>query len=137
MSTEANKALVRRMFEEIYNQGRYEIADELFAENYVSHNGLGMTVMGPGGIKQVAAMQRAAFPDQHSSIEDLIAEGDKVVVRGVDRLTHQGKFLGYPPTGKTFDITWIDIFRVENGKLAEAWLEIDMENFRKQLKGEE
>jgi predicted ester cyclase len=136
MSTEANKALVHRMFEEVYNQGHYEVADEVFTENYVSHNGLGLTVLGPEGIKRIAAMQRAAFPDLHSSLEDLIAEGDKVVVRGVDRLTHTGEFLGYPPTGKTFFITWIDIFRIENGKLAEAWLEIDMENFRKLLSGE-
>lgn len=136
MSIEANKALVRRTFEEIYNQGRYEVADEVFAENYVSHNGLGLTMLGSEGIKRVAAMQRVAFPDQQSIIEDLIAEGDKVVVRGVDRLTHMGEFLGYPPTGKTFSITWIDIFRIENGKLVEAWLEIDMENFRKLLSGE-
>jgi predicted ester cyclase len=59
-----------------------------------------------------------------------------VVVRGKDTLTHKGDFLGYAPTGKTFSITWIDIFRIENGKLAEAWLEIDMENFRKLLSGE-
>jgi steroid delta-isomerase-like uncharacterized protein len=136
MSIEANKALVRRMFEEVYNQEHYEVADELFAENYVSHNGLGITVLGPEGIKRVAAMQRAAFPDQQSIIEDLIAQSDKVVVRGIDRMTHMGEFLGYPPTGKTFSITWIDIFRIENGKLAEAWLEMDMENFRKLLSGE-
>ena len=136
MSIEANKALVRRMFEEIYNRAHYEVADEVFAENYVSHNGLGVTVLGPEGIKRIAAMQRAAFPDQISSIEELIAEGDLVVVRGKDTLTHKGEFLGYAPTGKTFSITWIDIFRIENGRLAEAWLEIDMENFRKLLSGE-
>jgi len=136
MSIENNKAMIRRMFEEVYNQGNYDVADELFAENYVSHNGLGLTVLGPEGIKRVAAMQRTAFPDLHSTIEDLIAEGDKVVVRGIDHGTHLGEFLGYPPTGKPIAITWIDIFRVENGKLAEAWLEVDMENFRKRLSGE-
>jgi predicted ester cyclase len=136
MSIEANKALVRRLFAEVYNGGRYELADELIAPGYVTHNALDIDASGPEGVKRAAAMQLAAFPDMHTTIEDLRAEGDRVVVRGRDRVTHKGDFMGYAPTGKTWEITWVDIFRVENGKLVESWLEIDMERMRKLLRGE-
>jgi steroid delta-isomerase-like uncharacterized protein len=136
VNADANKALVRRLFDEVYNQGRVEAADELIAQGYISHNRLELEVLGPEGIKHAARTQRAAFPDQVSVIEDLIAEGDKVVVRGRDAGTHSGgPFMGIPASGRRFEITWIDIFRVEDGKLAEAWLEIDTEEFRRQLGG--
>jgi predicted ester cyclase len=135
---EKNKALVRRFLDEVYNKGNLAVADEVIAEKYVSHNQLAIEVLGPEGIKNIAKMQRAAFPDQVSFIEDMIAEGDKVVVRGKDTGTHSGApFMGIPAKGNKFTITWIDVFRVENGKLVEAWLEIDVERFRKQLLGEE
>jgi predicted ester cyclase len=133
---EANKRLVRRLFDEVYNQGLYDVADELIAEAYVSHNKLALEVLGPAGIKQAARIQREAFPDQVSYIQDLIAEGDKVVVRGLDAGTHTGApFMGIPASGRRFEITWIDIFRIENGKLIEAWLEVDTTDFRRQLSG--
>lgn len=130
---QVNKELVRRMFEEVYNKGNYDFADEVFAENYISHNKLNIQVLGPDGIKKTAREQRAAFPDLRSELLDVIAEEDKVVVRGMDTGTHRGVFAGKAPTGKRFQITWIDIFRLENGKLAEAWLEIDAADFMKQL----
>lgn len=131
---EQNKELVRRFFEEVYNQGNYAFADSAVAADYKSHNRLGFEVLGPEGIKKAARAQRAAFPDQRSEILDLIAEGDKVVVRGRDTGTFTGSFMGMEPTGKRIDITWIDIFRIENGKLMEAWLEIDAGEFRRQLR---
>jgi predicted ester cyclase len=134
---EQNKALVLRFLNEVYNKDNLAVADEVIAEKYVSHNQLAIEVLGPEGIKNAARMQRAAFPDQASIIEDMIAEGDKVVVRGKDTGTHSGAaFMGIPAKGNKFTITWIDIFRIENGKLVEAWLEIDVERFRKQLLGE-
>jgi predicted ester cyclase len=135
MSTESNKAIVRRVFEEIYNRGRYEVADELIAPDYVSHHGAGSEIVGAEGVKNSARQQRATFPDLCSIIDDLIAEGDKVVVRGRDRVTHVHEFMGYPPTGRTFEITWMQIVRVEDGKLVESWWEMDMEQFRKHLSG--
>jgi steroid delta-isomerase-like uncharacterized protein len=134
MTIHQNKRLVRRLFDEVYTKGNLDVADELIARRYVSRNKLNIEVTGPAGIKKAAVMQRKAFPDQVTRIEDIIAEGDKVVVRGVDTGTHTGAaFMGLPAKGKAFKVTWIDIFRVENGKLAEAWLEIDTEDFRRQL----
>ncbi len=136
MSSEANKAIIRRFFEEVYNRGHYAVADELVAEGYVSHNELAVAVLGPEGIKRAAAAQREAFPDLVTTLVDVIAEGDKVVVRGRDDGTHVGEFLGFAPTGRRFTFTWIDIFRLENGKLAEAWLETNVESLKRQLSPE-
>jgi predicted ester cyclase len=137
MSTADNKALVARFLDEVYNHGNLDVADELVAPDYVSHNQLAIEVLGPNGIKAAARAQRAAFPDQHTWIDELIAEGDKVVVRGRDTGTHTGApFVGIAARGRTFEITWIDIFRVEDGLLREAWLEIDVGAFRRQLQGE-
>ena len=133
MSIEENKTLVRRFLDEVYNKGNLAVADELVALGYISHNELNVEVLGPEGIKKAANMQRSAFPDLVTTIDDLIAEDDKVVVRGHDQGTHQAEFMGFPPTGKQFTITWIDIFRVEQGKLVEAWLEINIESFKRQL----
>lgn len=137
MSIEANKRLVERFFDEVYNNGNVDVADELVAPGYVSHNQLSIEVLGPDGIKAAARAQRAAFPDQRTWIDDLIAEGDRVVVRGRDTGTHTGApFAGIEARGRSFEVTWIDIFRVEGGLLREAWLEIDVAGFRRQLLGE-
>jgi predicted ester cyclase len=136
MGAERNEALVRRLFDEVYNEGRYEVAAELIAEGYVSHNKLAIEVLGPEGIAEAARAQRTAFPDQRTEILDLIAQGDRVVVRGVDTGTHTGApFMGIDPSGCRFEITWIDIFRIEDGRLVEAWLEVDAGDLRRQLGG--
>ena len=132
---EANKALVRRFFDEAWNQGRVEILDEILTPDYTSHNKLEIEVLGPEGLRTAILDQRRAFPDLTTTIEDLIAEGDRVAVRAVDRGTFDGPFLGMEPTGRTFEITWIDFFRIEDGRLAEAWLELDVGDFRRQLIG--
>ncbi|MEZ0370038.1 MAG: ester cyclase [Candidatus Sericytochromatia bacterium] len=131
--SEANKDKVRYFLDEVYNKGNLAVADELVAPDYVSHNKLALEVLGPEGIKQVALLQRAAFPDLRSECLDLIAEGDKVVVRGRDTGTFSHEFMGLAPTGNRFCITWIDIFRFEAGLLKEAWLETDSHDFLKQL----
>jgi predicted ester cyclase len=136
MTLEANKAIVRRVFDEIYNRGNYDAADELISPTYTSHNGALHTLVGAEGVKKSAFQQRQTFPDLHSFIDDLIAEGDKVFIRGRDRVTHVNEIMGYAPTGKQIEITWMQIVRVENGKLVESWWEMDMEQFRKLLSGE-
>jgi predicted ester cyclase len=137
VSVEDNKRLVARFLDEVYNQGNLAVADELVARDYTSHNRLEIEVLGPEGIKATARAQRAAFPDQRTHLDELIAEGDKVVVRGRDTGTHTGEpFAGIQASGRPFEITWIDIFRVEDGLLREAWLEIDTAAFRRQLTGE-
>ena len=135
MSTADKKALVIHFLDEVYNKRNYSVADQLIAPNYTSHNELDIQVLGPEGIKRAAQMQHNAFPDLVSEFEDVIAEGNKVVVRGVDRATHLGEFMGFPPTGKPITLTWIDIFRLENGQLVEAWLETNTESLKRQLSG--
>lgn len=133
MSAAENKELIRRFFEEVWNNGNVDLASEFIAPGFLSHNNLEIEAVGPEGIKRAVLMHRSAFPDLHSTLEELIAEGDRVVVRGTDRGTHLGEFMGRPPTGRKFVITWMDIFRIENGKAIEAWLEMDTKRFLDQL----
>ena len=120
MSAEENKALFRRLVDEFINTGNEAVADEVMTPDFVEHEELG----GPPtreGVKQFFAMFRAAFPDLRVTIEDMIAEGDKVVARLTMRGTHQGEFLGIPPTGKQVTMGVIDIVRVADGKAVEHW----------------
>ena len=120
MSTEENKALVRRAYKEVFNKGNMAVVDELYTANYVLHDPSG-PVQGPEGIKQYVTMLRSAFPDMHITIEDAVAEGDTVVVRTTGRGTHKGDFMGIPPTGKQVTVAGITIIRIVNGKAEEAW----------------
>jgi predicted SnoaL-like aldol condensation-catalyzing enzyme len=136
LTIEENKRLVARFLDEVYNRGNLAVADELLADDYTSHNQLAIEVLGPEGIKVAAQAQRAAFPDQETIIDEMIAEGDLVVVRGRDRGTHSGApFAGFEARGHRFEITWVDIFRVRDGVLREAWLEINVAELRRQLTG--
>src|SRR5260370_19795972 len=112
MSTEANKAIVVQLYEEIFNKGDLDLADKLIAPNAINHDPqLPPGVPnGPQGLKAVVTMLRSAFPDDHHTIEDLVAEGDKVVVRLTHSATHQGTFLRLPPTGKHITNKSIHIF---------------------------
>jgi len=110
MSAEENKALVRREQEELWNHtGNLDAAEELFAPAYAE------------AARQEAADFRQGFPDVVSTIEDLIAEGDKVVARWTSQATHQGDYMGVPPTGKQVEFTGISVYRIEGGKIAESW----------------
>lgn len=127
MSTEANKTIVVQLYEEIFNKGDLDLADKLIASNAVNHDPQlppGVP-SGPQGLKAVVTMLHSAFPDDHHTIEDLVAEGDKVVVRLTHSGTHQGTFLGLPPTGKHIANTSIHIFRIASGQLVEVWANRD------------
>jgi steroid delta-isomerase-like uncharacterized protein len=127
MSTEANKAIVVQLYEEIFNKGDLDLADKMIAPNAINHDPQlppGVP-SGPQGLKAAVIMLRSAYPDDHHTIEDLIAEGDKVVVRLTHSGTHQGAFLGLPPTGKHITNTSIHIFRFADGQLVEAWANRD------------
>ena len=132
MSTQENKALVRRIFEEGINQNQTSVFDELIAPTYVNHD-LPVPTPGPGGFKMVIGMFRAAFPDMRVTLEEEIAEDDKVSTRGYFTGTHQGDFQGIAPTGKQFKIKYIDVWRVENGKLVENWVQMDQLGLMQQL----
>ena len=93
------------------------------APEFVSHNTLDVRIVGPREYGGAVANYRAAFPDLHTTLEEVLVDGDRVVVRGTDRGTHRGDFMGFPASGREVTTTWIEIFRMENGKAAEGWLD--------------
>jgi len=133
MSTEENKVLALRLVEEVINQGRMTTIDELLAADAVDHSLPPGLPPGREGVKLFLGMIRAAFPDIHETIEDTLAEGDRVVTRSTWRGTHQGAFLGIAPTGKQVSVTGIDISRVESGKFVEHWQAADNLGLLQQL----
>lgn len=133
MSTEDNKALDRRGFEEVWNQGNLAVIDELSAENVVTHNPPGPPMQGTEAFKQFIQMYRSAFPDTQMTVEDQIAEGDKVVTRWTARGTHQGELMGIPATGKQVTVTGISVSRWANGKTVESWSNFDTLGMLQQL----
>jgi steroid delta-isomerase-like uncharacterized protein len=125
MSTQENKAIGRRAFEEIWNQGNLAAIEELYAANQVSH-GLGMEVPpGTAGLQQFVSIYRTAYPDTHFTVEEQIAEGDKVATRWTATGTHRGELMGIAPTGKRVTVTGIAITRIANGKIVETWNNFD------------
>ena len=134
MSTEQNKQLFRQLVEEIFNRGNMGAADNFMAPNFIEREELP-----PGiprdreGVKQMTLMFRSAFPDFKVTIDDLIAEGDKVVSRTTWSGTQKGEFMGIPPTGKQISIGVIDILRVVDGKFVEHWGQMDSAGMMQQL----
>ena len=133
MSTEDNKAVVRRFYEEVMNQKKRAVLDEVFDLNVVDHFAPPGTPGGLEGARQTLGMFLTAFPDLHFTVEDLIAEGDKVVARATLSGTQQGAFMGIPPTGKHVTMTGIDINRFVGGKSVEHWVEMDTLGLMQQL----
>ena len=134
MSIEQNKALVRQLVEEMINQGNLSLADEMFAADFIEHEELpAEAARGREGVKQMMTMMRSAFPDFQVTIEDMIAEGDKVVIRQTWTGTHQGEFMGMPPTGKRIAFGVFDIIRIEGGKFVEHWGQMDSTGLMQQL----
>lgn len=129
--SEQNKKIVRRTFEEIWNRGNLAVIEERFSRDYAGHST--NNVRGQEGAKQFATEMRSAFPDFHYTVEDEIAEGDKVVHRWTLRGTHQGTFQGIPPTGRQVTITGISIRRIAGGKLVEGWTNADLLGLLQQL----
>ena len=137
MSTEQNKAIVRRFFEEVFNTGNFDRLDELFAPDFTGHGlasqGAGT---GPDKVRHTVLHFRHAFPDIQFRVEEMIAEGDKVVVRVSFRGTHQGEFMGIPATGKLVHVSGVELARLENGKIIEeGWHYMDEQALLHQLKG--
>lgn len=132
MSAEENKAIFHRFIEEVWNKGNLAVADELFTPDAVSPSAPNLPP-GSEGVKIIATMFRSAFPDFHMTIEDLIAEEDKVVARFTQGGTHKGEFMGIAPTGKQVKFTEIGILRIVGGKVVESWYETDMLGLMQQL----
>ena len=133
MSTEENKNLALRFIEEVINQGKLSTLDELITADAADHSLPPGLPPGREGVKLFLGMIRAAFPDIHETVEDIIAEGDTVVTRTTWRGTHQGAFLGIAPTGKQVSVSGIDISRVAFGKFVEHWQSADNLGLLQQL----
>ena len=128
MSLEENKAVVCR-FIEAYNERKLHLIDDFVSPDYVDHS----NNVGREGLKQLIAMGLNAFPDWYETVEDIIAEGDKVWVRLSYAGTHKGEFMGLSPTEKKITAKAVDIYRIVDGKLAEYWNVTDNLNIFKQV----
>jgi steroid delta-isomerase-like uncharacterized protein len=127
-----NKMLMRHGIEELWSRGNGSVIDELIARDFVGHSPPDQ-IHGPAGVKNYFATLRKAFPDIHFTIEDQIAEGDRVVTRWTARATHTGEYQSIPPTGKQSVVTGITIDRVTGGKIVEGWTNFDSLGLLQQL----
>jgi steroid delta-isomerase-like uncharacterized protein len=134
MSAEQNKALFVRFVEELFNRGNIAVVDELMAPDFMERELLPPGIpQGREGVKVLTTMFRSAFPDFKATIEDIIAEGDKVVIRMTWSGTQKGEFMGIPASGKRISIGVIDIIRITNGKVVEHWGQMDSMSLMQQL----
>ena len=125
-TSKANLEVVSRFIEEFKNNGNHGIVDELMSPDFVHHLTDPRLPAGREGIKILGQVIVAGFPDVHASVQELLASGDKVIERTQTSATHTGEFNGIPPTGRQVGWTEIHIYRLENGKIAEQWSEIDL-----------
>jgi steroid delta-isomerase-like uncharacterized protein len=132
MSTEENKNIVRR-YQEAYNTANYDALDEVVAADVLTPNMISNMPRGLEGAKLVHKKTVTGMPDYHTTIEDLIAEGDKVAARVRITGTHTGDFYGIPPTGRHIDLTAIYIVRIADGKIVEHWGEENGSEVLRQL----
>ncbi len=122
MSAQENKALARRVIDEMFNKGNLDLADEVFAHDYVAHDpAMPEDIHGPEGFKEFVGMYHSAFPDLHVEIEEQLAEGDLVATRWTATGTHEGDLMGIAPTGNRVTLPGMEIVRFSGGKLAEGW----------------
>jgi len=131
--TEKNKAMVRRFWEEVFNGRKLSLIDEIFTADWVYHGVGGLKVYGPEGLKQFLTEYYNAFPDMQVKVENLIAEGDKVVSHVTSRGTHKGELMGIAPTGKQVTVPVICISRFVDDKIGEDWEIIDLFGMLQQL----
>jgi len=127
-----NKALVRRFIDEVFLRGDFSAVDELLTEDFTPHT-WGPTPPGRDGLKEAITRVSAGISDPQMTIEDLIAEGDRVAVRLTSSATHTGEFMGMPPSGKRYEIGEIHIFRIRDGQVAEHWHQADFMGMMRQL----
>jgi predicted ester cyclase len=128
-----NKALADRFHMGIFQEGDLAAGDDLLSSDFHWHGGMAPSERGPAGVKQVASMIIAAFPDRQTTHHDAIAEGDKVLIRWSMTGTHNGDLMGLAPTGKRVTVTGFDYFRISGGKIVEMWQEVDQLGMMQQL----
>jgi steroid delta-isomerase-like uncharacterized protein len=127
------KAMAQRWYSEVMNEGNEDLIDELCAENFVDHDPLPGTGPDRQGIHDFVKLVRSAFPDLQTTVDEIIAEGDRIAVRSTFRGTHEGDFMGIPATGKKVEVSNYDFVRFENDQAAEHWGTIDSAALMEQL----
>lgn len=133
MSTQENESLIHRYVEDVLNGGRLEVLDDLLSPHYKRYLSPAAAPLTPETQKQRLAGLRAAFPDMHLTIEDLIVQGDKVALRMTLHGTHRGMFQGIAPTNKQVTVSAFDIVHIANGRFSEHWGGLDMLSLLQQL----
>ena len=136
MPFEDNKLLVRRYYDEMWNRWDFALADDLVAEGVAFRGSLGQSVQGRESFKDYMRTVRRAFPDFHNDVEELVAEGDRVVARLTDTGTHTGTLFDIAPTGRRVSYAGVGLVRVALGRIAEGWVLGDLHGLLRQLKGE-
>lgn len=122
MPLQANKRLVERYFEEVWNQGRIDVLDELLTGDYQNHSpGLPDPIPGPEGLKPIVRMMREGIPDLHYAIEDLVVAPDRVAASVRMTGTHTGSLFGIAPTGKAIDVRQMQIEWIRDGRICQHW----------------
>ena len=129
-----NERIVRRLYDELYSKWNFAVVDELFSPDFVSHDMPPGLPRGPEGVRQFYGMIRAGLPDVTLKVEDVVATGDRVVVRWRAKATHGGPFLGIPATGKPVSFGGIAVYRLANGKAVERWVEVGLLGVAEQLR---
>jgi steroid delta-isomerase-like uncharacterized protein len=130
--SEQNKTLARRWFEDLFSRGNLDAANEILSAEFVDH----LTHEDERGLEELkhyVSIYRSAFPDIQDTVEDIVAEGDKVVVRWTSSGTHQGEFMGVAPTGRHLTFTGMRLFRIADSKIVESWVNIDERGLQEQL----
>ena len=131
---ENNKATMRRLYQEVWNQGNFDILDEIVSPDYVGHLPTPPGApSGREGLRWLIQMYRAAFPDIYVQVDDQIAEGDKVLTQITIQGTHQGQFMNVPPTNKNIRVTAMVVTRFKNNLNVEGWAELDRFGLMQQL----
>jgi steroid delta-isomerase-like uncharacterized protein len=132
-TSENNKAVIRKFLEEVINQNRMDRATDLVVEDFVELDPLPGQRQGREGLKEVLGMMRSAFPDIHWAVEEMVAEGDKVVTRFTWTGTHRGSFMGIPATGKSVRVKGVVIDQLEGGKMSNSRILMDSLGMLQQL----
>jgi steroid delta-isomerase-like uncharacterized protein len=130
--SEQNKTLARRWFDDLFSRADLDAAEEILSADFLDH----LTHEDERGLEELkhyVTIYRSAFPDIQDTVQDIVAEGDKVVVRWTSRGTHQGEFMGFAPTGREVTFTGMRLFRIAENKIAESWVNIDERGLQEQL----
>ena len=129
---EGAKALLSRFYAEV-NAGNLGVIDELIAEDFVEHEEFPGIAKDKEGVKQFFTIFRSAFPDMRMDAHEVLADGDLLCARATMSGTHQGEFMGMPPSGKRFEVTGFDLLRIRDGQVTEHWGLMDAMKMMQQL----